>query len=120
MQELGLKRVCAAWVLSVRGLKSGLTDMPISPRCSANPPWQVLVGKLMNQGIRVLLPLVGRGRCLSAMRVYSLILGQPLYLFICWSIKKILTLSFVRIPIPPAFLNHFFHIPLLTKPLHHF
>ncbi len=35
-----------------------------------------LVGKLMNQGIRVLLPLVDRDRCLSSMPVCSVILGQ--------------------------------------------
>ncbi len=29
----------------------------------------MLVGKLMNQGTRVFLPLVDRGRCLSTMRV---------------------------------------------------
>ncbi len=34
----------------------------------------------MNQGIRVFLPLVDRGRCLSTMRVCSVILGQPLYI----------------------------------------
>ncbi len=46
---------------------------------SASQPWRALVGKLMNQGIRVLLPLVDRERCLSAMRVCSVILDQPLY-----------------------------------------
>ncbi len=30
MQELGLKRMCAAWVLSVEGPESGLTHMLIS------------------------------------------------------------------------------------------
>ncbi len=47
--------------------------------CSANQPQQALVGKLMNQGICVLLLPVDRERCLSAMRVCSVILGQPLY-----------------------------------------
>ncbi len=33
----------------------------------------------MNQGIYVFLPHVNRGRCLSAMRVCSVILDQPVY-----------------------------------------
>ncbi len=46
-------------------------------RCLVDRPWQVPVGKLMNQGIRMLLLLVDRGRSLSTMRFCSIILGQP-------------------------------------------
>ncbi len=45
-----------------------------------NRPQRALVKKLMNQEIHMLLPLLDRGHCLSAMRVCSVILGQPLYI----------------------------------------
>ncbi len=35
MQELGLKRVCTMWALSIGGPKSGLKQMPIS--CPSSP-----------------------------------------------------------------------------------
>ncbi len=38
-------------------------------RHSADRPWRALVGKLMNRGIRMLLSLVDREHCLSAMRI---------------------------------------------------
>ncbi len=47
---------------------------------STDRPQRALVGKLMNEGICMLLPFVNRERCLSAMRVCSVILGQPLYI----------------------------------------
>ncbi len=51
--------------------------------------WHVLVGKLMNQGICVFLPLVDRGCCLFPMQVCPVILGQPLY-FLLGDVKKLL------------------------------
>ncbi len=66
MQELGLKCVCAVWILSVEVPKGG-------------------------QEMHVLLPLADRGCCLSAMRVCLVILVQLLFMAAYGEIVKIFT-----------------------------
>ncbi len=67
-------------------------------RCSVDWPQRVLIEKLMNREIRVILLLVDREHCLSAMRVCSVILSQLLYYMVSVSFKNaVITLCIMTV-----------------------